>query len=61
MVKSIRDGDGGWPRDPQALKERVLQAWDDIPIESFRELVRSYRLRLRAILSVGGNRHPQFA
>ena len=61
MVKAIRDDDAGWPRDPEALKERVLQAWDDIPLESFRELVRSYRLRLRAILSVGGDRHPQFA
>ena len=61
MVKAIRDSDEGWPRDPQTLKVRVLQAWDDIPLTSFRELVRSYRLRLEAILSVGGNRHPQFA
>lgn len=61
MVKAIRDDDDGWPRDPETLKQRVLQAWDDIPLSSFRELVRSYRLRLRAILSVGGNRHPQFA
>ena len=61
MVKRIRDSDDGWPRDPETLKQRVLQAWDDIPLASFRELVRSYRLRLEAIVSVGGNRHPQFA
>ena len=61
MVKAIRDSDDGWPRDPETLKQRVLQAWDDIPLDSFRELARSYRLRLQAILSVGGNRHPQFA
>lgn len=61
MVKSIVDSDDGWPHDPETLKERVLQAWDDIPLSSFRELMRSYRLRLRAILSVGGDRHPQFA
>ena len=61
MVKRIRDGEGGWPSDPQHLKDRVLQAWDDIPLASFRELVRSYRVRLEAIHSVDGNRHPQFA
>ena len=61
MVKRIRDEDDDWPRDAEALKARVLRAWDDIPIESFRELVRSYRVRLQAIASVGGNRHPQFA
>ena len=61
MVKSIRDNDGGWPSNPEALKSCVLQAWDDIPIERFRELMRSYRVRLEAIHSVDGNRHPQFA
>ena len=61
MVKAIRDDDDGWSSDPETLKQRVLQAWDDIPLSSFHELVRSYRLRLQAILSVGGNRHPQFA
>ena len=58
MVKGIRDSDDGWPSDPQVLKDRVLKAWDDIPIESFRELIRSYRVRLEAIHSVDGNRHP---
>ena len=61
MVKRIRDDDDEWSRDPETLKARVLQAWDDIPMESFRELVRSYRVRLQAIVSVDGNRHPQFA
>ena len=61
MVKSIRDSDDGWPSTPETLKARVLQAWDDIPLESFRELMRSYRIRLEAIHSVDGNRHPQFA
>ena len=61
IVKAIRDGEGGWPANPERLKERVLEAWDAIPLESFRELVRSYRVRLQAILSVHGDRHPQFA
>ena len=61
MVKWIRDGEGGWPADPELLKVRVLAAWDAVPLESFRELVRSYRVRLEAILSVRGDRHPQFA
>ena len=61
MVKWIRDGDGGWPANAELLKVRVLAAWDAIPLESFRELVRSYRVRLEAIHSVNGDRHPQFA
>ena len=61
MVKGIRDSDDGWPSDPQTLKARVLQAWEDIPLSSFKELLRSYRVRLEAIHSVDGNRHPQFA
>ena len=61
MVKSIRDSDEGWPRDPQVLKQRVEQAWRDVPLASFQELCRSYRWRLEAIESVGGDRHPQFA
>ena len=60
MVKRIRDSDDGWPSTPQTLKAAVLQAWDDIPLESFRELVRSYRVRLEDIHSVDDNRHPQF-
>ena len=61
MVRWIRDSDGGWPKEAQALKAKVLEAWDAVPLESFRELVRSYRVRLQAIHSVDGDRHPQFA
>ena len=57
----MRDSDGGWPRTAPALKQKVLEAWETIPLESFRELVRSYRVRLQAIHSVDGDRHPQFA
>ena len=61
MVRWIRDSDGGWPKRPEELKAKVLQAWDAVPLESFRELVRSYRIRLEAVHSVNGDRHPQFA
>ena len=61
MVKAIRDGPGGWPSNPQDIKARVLQAWDDIPIESFRDLIRSYRVRLVGIYTRDGDRHPHFA
>ena len=40
MVKWIRDGEGGWTTNPEVIKEHVLAAWDTIPLESFRELVR---------------------
>ena len=61
MVRWIRDHEDGWSRDAETLKARVLEAWDAIPLESFRELVRSFRVRLMAIHSVDGDRHPQFA
>ena len=61
MVKRMRDDDEGWPKTAEELKERVVKAWDDIPLDSFRELIRSYRVRLQAIHSVDGDRHPQFA
>ena len=61
MVRWIRDFDGGWPANPEDLKVKVLEAWDAVPLSSFRELVRSYRVRLQAIHSVDGDRHPQFA
>lgn len=61
MVRWVRDSDGGWPSDCEGLKTKVLEAWDAIPLSSFRELVRSYRVRLEAIHSVDGDRHPQFA
>ena len=57
----IRDSDGGWPANPEDLKVKVLAAWDAVPLASFRELLRSYRVRLQAIHSVDGDRHPQFA
>ena len=61
MVKWIRDSDGGWPTNPEDLKQKVLRAWDAVPLSSFRELLRSYRIRLTAIHSVDGDRHPAFA
>ena len=61
MVKWMRNHADGWPRDPETLKQRVLQAWDAVSLESFRNLVRAYRLRLLAIHSVAGDRHPNFA
>lgn len=61
MVRWIRDSDGGWPARPEDLKAKVMEAWDAVPLSSFRELVRSYRVRLQAIHSVDGDRHPQFA
>ena len=61
MVRWIRDSDGGWPTNPEELKQKVLQAWDAVSLGSFRELLRSYRWRLIAIMSVHGDRHPDFA
>ena len=61
MVKWMQRQDGGWPKDCEALKARVLEAWDAVPLESFRELTRSYRIRLEAIVSCDGDRHPDFA
>ena len=61
MVKWIVRQDGGWPKTCDELKVRVLEAWDAVPLESFRELIRSYRIRLQAIASVDGDRHPDFA
>ena len=61
MVRWMRDSDGGWPTNPEDLKEKVMEAWEAVPLDSFRELLRSYRVRLQAIHSVDGDRHPQFA
>ena len=61
MVRWIRDSDGGWPHDPELLKPKVLQAWDAVPLGAFRELLRSYRVRLLAIHAHDGDRHPDFA
>ena len=60
MVRWIRDEDGGWSGEPELLKVRVLEAWDAVPMDSFRELLRSYRVRLEAIHSVNGDGHPNF-
>jgi len=59
MVKSIART--GWPTSPDALKAAVLQAWDDVSLESIRQLMMSYRIRLMCIESTGGDRHPDFA
>lgn len=61
MVRFIRDSDGGWPSNPEELKEKVLWAWDQVTLESFRSLCRSFRVRCEAIHSVDGGRHPNFA
>ena len=61
MVELIIGSNGGWPSAVTQLKTAVLQAWDDVNIDTFRELVRSYRTRLLTIESVGGGRHPAFA
>ena len=52
---------GGWPNNIDDLKDAVLKAWDNVSVDSFIELVKSYRQRLIAILSVKGDRHPSFA
>ena len=51
----------GWPNNPEDLKAAVMRAWDNVSMESFTELVRSYKQRLLAIVSVGGDRHPTYA
>ena len=56
MVQDIAKG--GWPKTPEDLMDAVLRAWDNVSLDSFRELVRSYRQRLMAIHSRDGDRHP---
>ena len=51
----------GCPRNPEDFKVSVIKAWDRASIESFREFIRYYWHRLKAIESVGGDRHPNFA
>ena len=53
--------EGGWTKNVDDLKVVVLEAWENVNIESFLELVRSYKQRLIVIVSVGGDRHPSFA
>ena len=61
MCMDIAMMEGGWPKNPEDLQAAVLRAWDNVKIESFVELVRSYKQRLLAIVSVGGDRHPSHA
>ena len=61
MVKKLMMRRGGWPKTPQALRDATVEAWNEISLESFRELILGYRTRLRCVLSVNGDRHPQFA
>ena len=61
MVRKLCRRAGGWPRTPGDLRTVLGEVWDDISLESFRELVLGYRARLMCVLSVQGNRHPQFA
>ena len=39
----------------------VLLVWDNVSIDVFRELIRSYKQRLISIVSVNGDRHPEYA
>ena len=59
MVQDIAKG--GWPKTTEDLMDAVVRAWDNVSIDSFRELVRSYRQRLMAIHSRDGDRHPCYA
>ena len=58
MVHTISKG--GWPKTNEDLMAAVLHAWDEVKLDAFLELVRSYRQRLIAIVSVKGDRHPSF-
>lgn len=51
----------GWPRRPDDLRASLEEVWEEISLESFRELVLGYRARLMCVISVKGDRHPQFA
>ncbi len=59
MIRSIERN--GWPTNPDALKEAVVQAWNDVSLDSIRQLMVGYRIRLMCIESAGGDRHPDFA
>ena len=59
MVKFIAKS--GWPTNPDDLKAKVLEVWDNLDLESIRTLILGYRVRLQCILSVKGDRHPDFA
>ena len=61
MCEDISNSSGGWPRTPDELMETVLLAWDNVSIDGFRELIRSYKQRLISIVSVNGDRHPEYA
>ena len=61
MVRKLSLRRGGWPRRPEDLRVALADVWEEISLESFRELVLGYRARLMCVLSVKGDRHPQFA
>lgn len=61
IVTKIKNRRGGWPKRPEDLRQAATDAWNEITLQSFRELVLGYRARLMCVLSVGGDRHPQFA
>jgi len=61
IVKKISKRRGGWPKRPEDLRQAAVNAWNEITLDSFRGLILGYRSRLRCVLSVNGDRHPQFA
>ena len=58
-MENIYSQEGDYPQNPDDLKVSVLEAWDNVCLDSFRELVRSYKHRLLVIVSVNG-RHRNF-
>ena len=61
MCDDISNSSGGWPRTPDELMKAVLLAWDNASVNDFRELIRSHKQRLISIVSVNGDRHPEYA
>ena len=59
MVHDITKG--GWVKNTEDLLDAVLISWDNVDMNSFRELVRSYRHHVMTICSVEGDRHPTYA
>ena len=46
MVEDICSRQGDWTKNPDDLKVFVLEAWNNVSLDSFKELVRSYKHRL---------------
>ena len=61
IVKKMSTSDQGWPNRPEDLRRAAVNAWNEVSLDSFRELILGYRNRLECICSVDGDRHPQFA